>query len=46
MVAVPRDKAAEILKKAQELDQIEHETLPLIEKFKSITQAVAKYGRI
>jgi len=46
VVAVPRDKADAILKKAQELDQIEHQTLPLIEKLKSLTQAVAKYGRI
>ena len=46
VVAVPRDKADAILKKAQELDQIEHQTLPLIEKLRSLTQAVAKYGRI
>ena len=46
VVAVPREKAEAILKKAQELDQIEHQTLPLIEKLKSLTQAVAKFGRI
>lgn len=46
VVAIPRDKAEAVLKKAQELDQIEHQTLPLIEKLKSLTQAVAKYGRI
>ena len=43
---VPRARAAEVLKKAQELDNIEHSTFPLIEKLRSITQAVAKYGRI
>jgi regulator of RNase E activity RraA len=46
VVAVPREKAGEILRKARELDQIEHQTLPLIEKLKSITQAVATFGRI
>jgi|SRR5271157_609172 len=43
---VPRARAAEVLKKAQELDNIEHSTIPLIEKLRSITQAVAKFGRI
>lgn len=46
VVVIPRQHAAEILKKAQELDYIEHQTLPLIEKLKSLTEAVAKYGRI
>ena len=46
VVVIPRDKAPEILKKAQELDDIEHQTLPLIEKLKSLTEAVAKFGRI
>ncbi len=46
VVVVPRAKAAEILKKAQELDFAEHSTLPLIEKYRSIMQAVAKFGRI
>ena len=46
VVAVPRDKAAEILKKAQALDDKEHQMYPFIEKFKSIREAVAKFGRI
>jgi len=46
VAVVPHEHEAEILKKSQELDQIEHATLPLIEKLKSIMQAVAKYGRI
>ena len=46
VVAVPRAKAAEVLKKAQELDQTEHQTLPLIEKVRSIVEAVTKFGRI
>src|SRR5579862_189919 len=46
VVVVPRDKAAEVLKKAQQLDDTEHTMLPFIEKFKSIKQAVEKFGRI
>jgi len=46
VVVVPQDKAAEILKKAQELDNAEHSTYPFIERFKSLKEAVAKFGRI
>jgi len=46
VVVVPRDKAAEILKKAQELDFVEHSTYPFIEQFKSLKAAVAKFGRL
>ena len=46
VVVVPRAQAEEVLKKAQELDYAEHSTLPLIEKFKSIREAIAKFGRI
>jgi 4-hydroxy-4-methyl-2-oxoglutarate aldolase len=46
VVAVPRDRAAAVLKKAQELDDTEHRMYPFIEKFKSIKEAVAKFGRI
>uniref|UniRef100_Q021Q7 Putative 4-hydroxy-4-methyl-2-oxoglutarate aldolase n=1 Tax=Solibacter usitatus (strain Ellin6076) TaxID=234267 RepID=Q021Q7_SOLUE len=46
VAVVPRAHAAEVLKKAQELDQTEHQMLPFIEKFKSIKEAVAKFGRI
>ena len=46
VVVVPRAKAADVLKKAQELDDTEHKMLPFIEKFKSIKQAVEKFGRI
>ena len=38
--------AAEVLKKAQALDDTEHSMLPFIEKFRSIKEAVAKFGRI
>ena len=43
---VPRAKAEEVLKKAQALDDTEHSMLPFIEKFKSLKEAVAKFGRI
>lgn len=46
VAVVPRAKAAEVLKKAQELDETEHRMYPFIEKFKSIREAVAKFGRI
>jgi regulator of RNase E activity RraA len=46
VAVVPREKAAEVLKRAQELDDTEHRMLPFIEKFRSIKEAVAKFGRI
>jgi 4-hydroxy-4-methyl-2-oxoglutarate aldolase len=46
VVVVPRAKAADVLKKAQQLDDTEHQMIPFIEKFKSIRQAVEKFGRI
>jgi len=46
VVVVPRERAAEVLKRAQELDHTEHSMYPFIEKFRSIKEAVAKFGRI
>ena len=46
VAVVPKDRAAAVLKKAQELDDIEHRTIPFIEKFRSIKEAVARFGRI
>ena len=46
VAVVPRAKADEVLKKAQALDDTEHSMLPFIEKFRSIKEAVAKFGRI
>jgi 4-hydroxy-4-methyl-2-oxoglutarate aldolase len=46
IVVVPKAKAAEVLKKAQDLDNTEHTMIPFIEKFHSIKEAVAKFGRI
>jgi regulator of RNase E activity RraA len=46
VVVIPKTKAAEVLKKSQELDNSEHTMLPFIEKYKSIGEAVKKFGRI
>src|SRR5581483_2257749 len=46
VAVVPRAHAEEVLRKAQQLDDTEHSMLPFIEKFRSIREAVAKFGRI
>jgi 4-hydroxy-4-methyl-2-oxoglutarate aldolase len=46
VAVVPSARAAEVLKRAQELDDTEHRMYPFIEKFRSIREAVAKFGRI
>jgi len=46
IAVVPRDKAREVLTKAEQLDQTEHQMYPFIEKFKSIKKAVEEFGRI
>ncbi len=46
VAVVPRARAAGVLKKAQELDNTEHTMIPFIEKFRSIKEAVARFGRI
>ena len=46
VVVVPKERAAEVLVKAQALDESEHSMYPYIEKFHSIEEAVKKFGRI
>jgi regulator of RNase E activity RraA len=46
VVVVPRARAAEILIRAQKLDDSEHSMYPYIEKFHSIVEAVKQFGRI
>ena len=46
VAVVPKARAADVLKKAQDLDDTEHRMIPFIEKFRSIKEAVAKFGRI
>lgn len=46
VAVVAKAHAAELLKKAQDLDYTEHSMIPFIEKYRSIKEAVAKFGRI
>ncbi len=46
VAVVPKARAEAVLKRAQELDDTEHRMIPFIEKFRSIKEAVAKFGRI
>ena len=46
VAVVPADKAEEILRKAQQLDNVERRMIPFIEKYKSINEAVKQFGRI
>jgi regulator of RNase E activity RraA len=46
VVVVPRGRAAEVLSLAQQMDFKEHSMYPYIEKFKSMEEAVKKFGRL
>jgi regulator of RNase E activity RraA len=46
VVVVPRAKAEEVLKRAQQMDFTEHSMYPFIFKYKSVQEAIKKYGRI
>ncbi len=46
VAVVPKEHAEEVLKKAQQLDESEHGMFPFIERYKSIREAVAKFGRL
>lgn len=46
VVVVPKSRAAEVLVRAQALDNSEHAMYPYIEKYHSIVEAVKKFGRI
>jgi len=46
VVVVPRENAAQILVKAQQLDFSEHSMYSVIEKYRSIEEAVKKFGRL
>ncbi len=46
IAVVPRARAEEVLKRAQQLDSTEHQMLPFIEKYRGIREAVKKFGRI
>ncbi len=46
VVAVPKDRAAEVLKRAQEIDDRETKMVPFIKKFQSLTKAIEVFNRI
>jgi len=46
VVVVPRAKAAEVLAVAQEMDFKEHSMYSIIEKYRSIREAVKRFGRL
>jgi regulator of RNase E activity RraA len=46
VVVVPRDRAVDVLNLARQLDFKEHSMYPLIEKTKSIEDAVKQFGRL
>jgi regulator of RNase E activity RraA len=46
VVVVPRDRAVEALALAEQMDFKEHSMYPVIEKFKSIQEAVKQFGRL
>ncbi len=46
VVVVPRDRAQEVLKLAQQMDFKEHSMYAVIEQMKSIVEAVKKFGRL
>jgi regulator of RNase E activity RraA len=46
VVVVPRASAEQVLELAQKMDFNEHSMYAYIEKLKSITEAVRKFGRL
>jgi 4-hydroxy-4-methyl-2-oxoglutarate aldolase len=46
VVVVPQDRAAEVLERAQAIDQQESGMFPFIREFKSLSKAIAKFNRI
>lgn len=46
VVAVPAGRAGEVLKKSQEIDDRESKMVPFIQKFKSLSKAIAQFDRI
>ena len=46
VVVVPQERAAEVLKRAQAIDQQESGMFPFIREFKSLSKAIAKFNRI
>jgi regulator of RNase E activity RraA len=46
VVVVPKDRAAEVLKRSQEIDEREIKMVPFIKRERSLTKAIAVFNRI
>ncbi len=46
VVVVPKDRAAEVLKRSQEIDERETKMLPFIKQYESLAKAIAAFNRI
>ena len=46
VVVVPKDRAAEVLKRSQEIDDRESKMVPYIKQFKSLAKAIEVFNRI
>ena len=46
VVVVPQERAADVLKRAQAIDQQESGMFPFIREFKSLSKAIARFNRI
>lgn len=46
VVVVPQEKAAEVLKRAQEIDKTETAMVPVIKQFRSLGEAIKRFNRI
>jgi regulator of RNase E activity RraA len=46
VVRVPKDRAAEVLKRAQEIDERETKMVPFIKQYRSLQKAVQVFNRI
>lgn len=46
VVVVPQDRAAEVLKRAQEIDDRESKMVPFIQKYRSLQKAIEVFNRI
>lgn len=46
VVVVPKDKAAQVLKTAQEIDERESKMVPFIKQYRSLTKAIQVFNRI
>jgi len=46
VVVVPKDRAADVLKRSQEIDERESKMVPYIKQYKSLAKAIEVFNRI